>query len=221
MDKIMSKRIWRQGGLDTPDWREPRNLDELEQAFQALGTPMIVKPAHEGSTLGLTKVVEAGQLPSAWLLSSGLDTAVLAEQFIAGRELTVAVVQLGEQPYALPIIEIVAPGGQYDYDSKYFSDETRYLCPADLPAPLTQRIQSMVLEAFKQLGCEGWARADVMLRTSDQAPFLLEINTSPGMTGHSLVPMAARAAGLDYGDLCRLLLSQASLKVGRCAGAGA
>lgn len=221
MDKLMTKRIWRHGGLPTPDWREPRNLHELEQACQALGTPMIVKPAHEGSTLGLTKVMQASQLPSAWALSSGLDTAVVAEQFIAGRELTVAVVQLGEQTQALPIIEIVAPGGQYDYDSKYFSDETRYLCPADLPEPLTQRIQAIVLEAFKQVGCEGWARADVMLRAGDQEPFLLEINTSPGMTGHSLVPMAARAAGLDYGDLCRLLLGQASLKVGRRGGAGA
>ncbi len=221
MDKLMTKRVWRHGGLPTPDWHEPRSLADLEQAFRSLGRPMIVKPAHEGSTLGLTKVTDEAQLAPAWALASGLDTAVVAEQFIAGRELTVSVLQLDNQAHALPIIEIVAPGGEYDYDSKYFSEETRYLCPADLPEPLTRRIQALVLEAFRQVGCEGWARADVMLRESDREPFLLEINTSPGMTGHSLVPMAARAAGLDYGDLCRLLLGQASLKVGRRGGAGA
>src|SRR5690606_3166821 len=115
-----------------------------------------------------------------------------------GRELTVAVLGSGADARALPIIEIVAPAGNYDYQNKYFSDDTRYVCPAELPAPLAERIAALSLEAYRALDCEGWGRVDLMLRETDDEPFLLEVNTSPGMTGHSLVPMAARAVGMSY-----------------------
>jgi D-alanine-D-alanine ligase len=126
----------------------------------------------------------------------------------------VPILGTGAQARALPVIEILAPAGNYDYQNKYFRDDTRYECPAQLSAELTRRIQALSVAAFHAIGCEGWARVDVMLRRSDDAPFLLEINTSPGMTGHSLVPMGARAEGVSYEDLCVSVLASASLKSG-------
>ena len=139
------------------------------------------------------------------------DETILAEEFITGRELTVPVLGRGRDAQALPIVEIRAPQGNYDYHNKYFSDETQYLCPAPLDEALTKRIQSIAVRAFNALGAKGWARIDFMLRATDNEPFLLEINSSPGMTGHSLVPMSARAAGISYEDLCLRILADAAL----------
>ena len=186
-----------------------------------LGLPLIVKPPHEGSTIGITKVAGYSQMGEAFALAARFDDVVLAEEFVAGRELTVSIVQrAGGALEALPIIEIVAPGGNYDYQNKYFTDDTRYLCPAPVEAALSERIRALALEAFRAIGCEGWGRVDFMLRHADSEPFLLEVNTSPGMTGHSLVPMAARAVGLSYEDLCVEVLASAALKTRRATAGG-
>ena len=211
IDKIMTKRIWRFEGLSTPDWRLVSSAAETEQALQALGAPMIVKPSREGSTIGLTKVTSAEQCGKAYALASQYDPEVLCEQFIEGDETTCPVLGEGAAAQALPVIRIVAPEGNYDYQNKYFTDTTQYHCPSGLPAHEEAAIQRLVEKAFRALGCRGWARADIMIRASDRQPFLLEINTSPGMTGHSLVPMSARAAGLSYEDLCVGILATASL----------
>ena len=211
IDKIMTKRIWRFEGLSTPDWRLVSSAAETEQALQALGAPMIVKPSREGSTIGLTKVTSAEQCAKAYALASQYDPEVLCEQFIEGDETTCPVLGEGAAAQALPVIRIVAPEGNYDYENKYFTDTTQYHCPSGLPAHEEAAIQRLVEKAFRALGCRGWARADIMIRASDRQPFLLEINTSPGMTGHSLVPMSARAAGLSYEDLCVGILATASL----------
>lgn len=212
MDKIMTKRIWLQAGLPTPRYAVLDANTDLRRVPDDLGLPLIVKPPHEGSTLGLAKVMGHSDMKAAYERAARFDGTVLAEQFIAGRELTVAVLGSGDAARALPIVEIVAPGGNYDYEHKYFSDETQYLCPADLPEALARHIQKLCVRAYCALGCEGWGRADVML-DADGRPWLLEMNTSPGMTGHSLVPMAAKAAGMSYAELCVAILSEASCKV--------
>ncbi len=211
MDKIMTKRLWRADGLPTPDWRLVDSAVDTEQALQALGVPMIVKPAREGSTIGLTKVFTAGQCAEAYALAARYDPEVLCEQFIAGDETTCPVLGEGASAQALPLIRIVAPQGNYDYQNKYFTDDTQYHCPSGLPEAEEREIARIVVAAYRSLGCRGWARADVMIRASDRQPFLLEINTSPGMTGHSLVPMSARAAGISYEELCLRLLASATL----------
>jgi D-alanine-D-alanine ligase len=211
MDKIMTKRIWRFEGLPTPDWRLVSSADETVQALQALGAPMIVKPSREGSTIGLTKVTSPEQCAEAYALASRYDPEVLCEQFIEGDETTCPVLGEGAGAHALPVIRIVAPEGNYDYQNKYFTDVTQYHCPSGLPDAEEREIQRLVVAAFRALGCRGWGRADIMIRASDRQPFLLEINTSPGMTGHSLVPMSARAAGISYEDLCLGLLASAAL----------
>lgn len=212
MDKVMAKRVWRFEGLPTPDWRLVSSAEETRAALQALGAPMIVKPAREGSTLGLTKVERVEQCDAAYALASSYDTEVLCEEFIAGDETTCPVLGEGASAQALPVIRIVAPQGNYDYQNKYFTDTTQYHCPSGLPTEEEREIQRIVVQAYRTLGCRGWGRADVMIRASDRRPFLLEINTSPGMTGHSLVPMSARAAGLSYEQLCLWLVSQAALE---------
>lgn len=211
MDKIMTKRIWRFEGLPTPDWRMVASVADTQAAFAALGSPMIVKPAREGSTIGLTKVTSAEQCAQAYALAARYDPEVLCEEFIAGDETTCPVLGTGAAAQALPLIRIVAPDGNYDYQNKYFTDTTQYHCPSGLPQQEEEAIQRMVEKAYRTLGCRGWARADVMIRASDRKPFLLEINTSPGMTGHSLVPMAARAQGISYEALCLQLLATATL----------
>ncbi len=211
MDKIMTKRVWMQHGLPTPRFAVLSGREDLGQASE-LGWPLMIKPPHEGSTLGITKVAGADSLEAAYVLAAGFDEEVLAEQFIRGRELTVPVLGKGRDARALPVVEIIAPGGNYDYEHKYHSDATRYICPADLDAELTQEVRALAEQAYRALGCEGWGRADFML--DDQGrPWLLEMNTSPGMTGHSLVPMSARAAGMSYAELCIAILSTASCKV--------
>jgi len=211
MDKLMTKRIWLAEGLPTPAWRQVHSAAETRAAFAALGSPMIVKPVREGSTIGLTKVTTLEQCDAAYALASGQDPMVMCEQFIAGDEVTCPVLGTGADARALPLIRIVAPDGNYDYQHKYFTDDTQYLVPCGLPEGEEAAIQAIVLQAFRALDCRGWARADVMIDARSRKPYLLEINTSPGMTGHSLVPMSARAAGLDYPDLCLRVLEAASL----------
>jgi D-alanine-D-alanine ligase len=211
MDKAMTKRIWLADGLATPRFEMLNAHSDWAAVAAKLGLPLIVKPAHEGSTLGLSKVTAADQLPAAYALAARLDQAVMAEEFVAGMELTCAVLGHGDAARALPLIRIIAPDDNYDYQNKYFTDTTQYLCPSGLPAAQEAAIQALALASYRSLGCRGWSRVDVMLRASDDRPFLLEINTSPGMTGHSLVPMAAKAAGLNYEDLCCEILKQAAL----------
>ncbi len=211
MDKIMTKRIWRFEGLPTPDWRMVDSAEATRDALQALGAPMIVKPARDGSSIGLTKVMNADECAKAYELAAQYDAEVLCEQFIAGDETTCPVLGTGAKAAALPVIRIVVPEGNYDYQNKYFTDTTQYHCPSGLPAAEEAEIQRIVEKAFRTLGCRGWARADIMIRASDRKPFLLEINTSPGMTGHSLVPMAARASGVSYENLCLGILAMSTL----------
>ncbi len=211
MDKLMTKRIWIAEGLSTPAWRQVHSAAETRAAFEALGSPMIVKPVREGSTIGLTKVMTADQCEAAYALAAGQDPMVMCEQFIAGDEVTVPVLGTGAQARALPVIRIVAPDGNYDYQHKYFTDDTKYLVPCGLPDGEEAAIQALVLKSFRTLDCRGWARADVMIDAKTRQPYLLEINTSPGMTGHSLVPMSARATGLSYEDLCLQVLASAAL----------
>jgi len=211
MDKLMTKRIWIAEGLATPAWRQVHSAAETRAAFEALGSPMIVKPVREGSTIGLTKVMTTDQCDAAYALAAGQDPMVMCEQFIAGDEVTCPVLGTGSQARALPVIRIVAPDGNYDYQHKYFTDDTQYLVPCGLPEGEEAAIQALVLKAFLTLDCRGWARADVMIDARTRIPWLLEINTSPGMTGHSLVPMSARATGLSYEDLCLQVLASAAL----------
>jgi D-alanine-D-alanine ligase len=211
MDKLMTKRIWLAEGLPTPLWRHVQTVQETRAAFAALGSPMIIKPVREGSTIGLTKVTHIDQCEAAFALAQAQDPRVMCEQFISGDEVTCPVLGSGDQARALPVIRIVAPDGNYDYQNKYFTDDTQYLVPSDLPVAEEANIQALVLKAFKALDCRGWARADVMIDQATRAPYLLEINTSPGMTSHSLVPMSARAVGVSYEALCLQLLASASL----------
>jgi len=211
IDKIMTKRLWRADGLPTPAWLRVDSAASTGAALAQLGSPMIVKPAREGSTLGLSKVTDAGQCQAAYALAAGLDDEVLCEQFVQGDEVTVPLLGSGAQARALPVIRIVAPDGNYDYQNKYFTNSTEYLVPCGLAAGEEAAIQQLALAAYHSLGCRGWARADVMIDATTRQPYLLEINTSPGMTGHSLVPMSAKAAGISYAQLCLQILQQATL----------
>jgi D-alanine-D-alanine ligase len=211
IDKVMTKRIWRAEGLATPAWQQVESAAATEQAFAELGSPMIVKPGREGSTIGLTKVTARDQCAGAYALAAQCDTEVLCEQFISGDEVTIAVLGTGASARALPVIRIVAPDGNYDYQNKYFTNTTQYLVPCGLPDGEEAAIQQLVLKAYQLLGCRGWARVDVMIDGRTRQPYLLEINTSPGMTSHSLVPMSARAAGISYPALCVEILQHAAL----------
>lgn len=219
MDKVMTKRIWQSAGLATPASvslsPEQQSPERVATIVPTLGLPLIVKPPHEGSSIGVTKVEQASQLPSALELALKLDPTLLAEAFIDGDEVTCPVLGQGVDAVALPVVRIAAPNGDYDYQNKYFTDEVQYHCPSGLSAQLEQQIQHLVLASYRELGCRGWGRADLMIRRSDQQPFLLEMNTSPGMTSHSLVPMSARAAGISYPDLCMWLIRSAALDGGR------
>ena len=215
MDKAMTKRVWLHSGLSTPDFVMLNADSDWKMIIARLGLPLIVKPAHEGSTLGLTKVKSADELPAAYTMAAKFDKAVMAEQFISGMELTCPVMGYADSARALPVVRIVAPDANYDYQNKYFSDETQYLCPSGLPPAQEKQIQELALQSYRTLGCRGWARADVMVRESDNQPFLLEINTSPGMTSHSLVPMSAAAAGMPYEKLCVEILRMAALDLGQ------
>lgn len=196
MDKVRTKMVWLACGLPTPRYEVIRTGSNWEEVAARLGLPLIIKPAHEGSTLGLTKVATAAELSTAFTEAARYDPLVLAEEFVEGEELTAGF--LGAQ--ALPLIRIEAPAGNYDYQNKYFSDETKYFCPCGLSADQERAIQGLVMQAVEALGCSGWGRAD-LIRRRNGAVSLLEMNTSPGMTTHSLVPMAARAAGMSFQQL--------------------
>lgn len=215
MDKITTKLLWLMQGLPTPKYAIVTPDADLTQVQADLGLPLIVKPPLEGSTIGITKVEAADGLKAAVDLALTYDESALAEQFITGREFTVAILGRGKTARALPIVEIVAPGGNYDYEHKYHGNATQYFCPARLDDTLAAEMAKIAVDAYNALGCEGWGRVDVMLRASDNRPFLLEANTSPGMTSHSLVPMAAAAVGIDYPDLCLEILRSARLKMAK------
>ena len=208
IDKIATKQIWLSNGLSTPEFEELTAASDWSAVVKKLGLPLIVKPAHEGSSLGLTKVKSAEELPAAYQLAAGLDKKVIAETCIVGDELTCPLVGQGETAEALPVIKIIPPQANYDFHNKYFSDETQYLCPTGLAPEVNAQVQALALAAYKALGCRTWGRADVMLDQKTGKPHLLEMNTSPGMTSHSLVPMAAKAAGVGYADLVLWLLMQ-------------
>ena len=215
MDKVMTKRIWEAQGLPTPRYVVLGPAQQQREHSVAvpdeLGLPLIVKPPREGSSIGVTKVKGHSQMQDAVRLSARYDPDVLCEEFIEGEEVTCPVIGSGAGAQTLPVVRINAPEGAYDYQNKYFTDAVSYHCPSGLAALEEREISRIVLAAFLSLGCRGWARADLMIRASDRKPFLLEINTSPGMTGHSLVPMSAKAAGISYPDLCLQVLQLAAL----------
>ncbi|MBK6336341.1 MAG: D-alanine--D-alanine ligase [Betaproteobacteria bacterium] len=203
MDKWRTKLVWLASGIPTPRYRIVDADTDWPGVIAELGLPLIVKPAREGSTIGITKVVGADPdaLAAAWAAAALHDPLVLVEEFVSGVELTASIID----GRALPLIRIEAPQGNYDYHNKYFSDETRYFCPCGLPEAQEQEIRERSLAAFDVVGCTGWGRLDLILRADGSFQFL-EVNTSPGMTGHSLVPMAARQAGIAFGELCVRIL---------------
>ncbi len=214
MDKVMTKRVWLADGLPTPQYVRLTG-DQLVPEIVAgvtvaLGLPLIVKPPREGSSIGVTKVEAAAQVGDAIVLASRYDADVLCEAFVEGDEVTCPVLGEGATARALPVIKIVAPEGAYDYQNKYFTDDVRYQVGA-LPQAEEIELRRLAVAAFRSLGCRGWGRADFMIRAGDRQPLLLEMNTSPGMTGHSLVPMSAKAMGVSYEDLCLEILSMATL----------
>jgi D-alanine-D-alanine ligase len=220
MNKIMTKNIWQAKGLPTPAWIEVSSAAATEAAFRELKAPMIVKPALEGSSIGITKITDVNQCVAAYKLAAMQDSKIICEQFISGDEVTCTVLDTsnsteiyngGKSITALPIIKIVAPSGKYDYQNKYFTNDTKYLIPCNLPEGEEIAIQELAVTAFNSLGCRGWARLDVMIDGSTRKPYFLEINTAPGMTGHSLSPMSAKQYGLNFEMLCMQVLSTATL----------
>jgi D-alanine-D-alanine ligase len=214
MDKVMTKRIWIAEGIATPKYKvlhkgsfERREVIEVPDD---LGLPVVVKPAREGSSIGVTKVMGYSGMTEAVEVAGKLDADILCEECIEGDEVTCPVIGEGDNARALPVIRIVAPEGNYDYQNKYFTEDTHYLVPSGLPKGEEETIQALVLRAYRVLGCRGWGRIDVMIDAKTRKPYLLEINTSPGMTGHSLVPMSAKAAGISYPELCLQVLQTAS-----------
>lgn len=215
LDKPMTKRVWRTHDLPTPKFEMLGDDMDPHAVVASLGLPIAVKPAIEGSSLGFSRVNETAELRAAYELARRYDRGVIAEAFITGREFTCALLETSAGSVeALPVIEIVAPKGEYDYQNKYFGTATKYLCPAPISAGLEAEMRELSVRAFQALGCKGWARVDVML-DPEIGPMLLEINTSPGMTDHSLVPMAARQAGLSYEQLVMQVAAGASLKLER------
>ena len=203
MDKSRTKLVWLASGIPTPRYRMVDARTDWWSVVAELGLPLIVKPAREGSTIGLSKVttVDHDELAIAWREAARHDKLVLVEEFVGGIELTASILE----DRALPLIRIEAPEGNYDYHNKYFSDETRYYCPSGIPEATERAIQAQSLEAFRLVGATGWGRLDLILRPDGTWQFL-EANTSPGMTGHSLVPMAAKQAGIAFPDLCVAIL---------------
>jgi D-alanine-D-alanine ligase len=206
MDKWRTKLVWQAAGIPTPKYHIVTPQSDVKKILDDLGLPLIIKPAREGSSIGVAKVCSANEFEAAFQLAYKLDPLVIAEEFIDGQELTATIV--GD--VALPLIRIEAPEGDYDYKNKYFTDDTKYHCPSGVRADVEDAIRADTLKAFQVLGCTGWGRADVMLRADGRYGFL-ELNTSPGMTSHSLVPMAARAVGISYPELCVRILELARL----------
>ena len=204
MDKLRTKLLWHAEGLPTPPYAVLTKDSDLRTVARKLGVPLMVKPASEGSSIGMSKVRSAARLDEAYALAVNYDRVVIAEKFIGGTELTAGI--LGDQ--VLPLIKIETPRDFYDYEAKYIADDTRYIVPCGLSAARERDMQALCLKAFRALGCRGWGRVDLMLNRQGRA-FVLEVNTVPGMTDHSLVPKAARAVGMSYEDLCLRILEAA------------
>ncbi len=204
MDKWRTKLLWRAAGLPTPNYELMSARTDPAGLAGRLGLPLMVKPAREGSSIGMGKVTTIEKIAPAYELAARYDDVVIAERFVEGIELTAAI--LGDEP--LPLIRLETPREFYDYEAKYFADDTRYICPCGLPAEQERTVQRTALEAFRILGCSGWGRVDAML-DHDGKLQLLEVNTIPGMTDHSLVPMAARAKGISFEDLVVRILDTA------------
>lgn len=216
IDKIMTKRIWQADAIPTPAyWQIASAVFDIntsaQQAVDAVGLPMVVKAPHEGSSIGVYKAETLEAVAQAMQDVAAIDKHILCEALITGAEYTCPIIGQGADAKALPLIHIIAPDGNYDYQQKYFTDAVQYKCPCDMPTAEHSQLQDMALRAYHSLGCRGWSRVDIIVRDSDKQPFFLEINTSPGMTSHSLVPMAARAVGVEYADLCLHILAQAQL----------
>jgi D-alanine-D-alanine ligase len=209
MDKWRSKLVWQAAGIPVPAFEVVEAESDFAAIEARLGLPLFVKPANEGSSIGISKVKQAGGLKAAYELAAKYDRIVIAESFLAGGEYTVGVISTGnsETMRALPAIRIVPAGEFYDYEAKYLRDDTAYRIPSGLSAEQEAEMQQLALKAFAVIGGRGWGRVDVML-DADGRPYCLEANTAPGMTDHSLVPMAARAAGLDFSHLVRAVLEE-------------
>jgi D-alanine-D-alanine ligase len=213
MDKWRTKLIWTAAGIPTPRYELIDARSDFAAVAKRLGLPIMVKPANEGSSIGMTKVRKADALRDACALATQYDPLVIAEQYIDGVELTVGV--LGGD--ALPAIRLETPRDFYDYEAKYIADDTRYILPCGLAEAEERRVAQESLRAFETLGCRGWGRVDLMVDRAG-APYFLEVNTSPGMTDHSLVPMAARHAGISFDELCVRILALATVGVGQPGG---
>ncbi|MEO1767476.1 D-alanine--D-alanine ligase [Thiobacter aerophilum] len=207
MDKWRTKMIWQAAGIPTPRYALLDADSDFDAVVRELGLPLMVKPASEGSSIGMSKVVHARDLPAAWELAARHDRLVIAEAFVTGAEYTAGI--LGER--ALPLIRLETPRSFYDYDAKYLANDTRYIVPCGLPPEREQALQALALRAFHILGCRGWGRADFIV-DEQGTPYFLEMNTAPGMTDHSLVPMAARQAGLSFEELVLRILELARLE---------
>jgi D-alanine-D-alanine ligase len=204
MDKWRTKLLWQAAGVPTPPYEMLAKSSDFFGIAERLGLPLMVKPAREGSSIGMSKVTSVEKLEAAYDFAAEYDDTIIAERFVEGVEVTAAI--LNDE--ALPLIRLETPRVFYDYQAKYFADDTRYLCPSGLPQAQESAVKAEALRAFRLLGCSGWGRVDIMLDAAG-APYLLEVNTSPGMTDHSLVPMAARARGMDYDELCLAILESA------------
>jgi D-alanine-D-alanine ligase len=212
MDKWRTKLIWRALNISTPDFEMVHDKSDFAAIEQKLGLPLFVKPANEGSSIGISKVKQKGALQAAYLLACKADPLVIAEKFMGGGEYTVGILGDALNEYrALPIIRIVPKNEFYDYEAKYLRDDTEYLCPCGLSAEKEAQIQAEALQAFKAIGCTGWGRVDFLMDAAGQHYFL-ELNTSPGMTDHSLVPMAAKAAGMSFDELVIKILTMTLAK---------
>jgi D-alanine-D-alanine ligase len=211
MDKWRTKLLWKALDIKTPDFAVVKAQSDFAAIEQQLGLPLFVKPANEGSSIGISKVKQKGALEAAYLLASKADDLVIAEQFVGGGEYTVGILSDGKGGFtALPIVRIVPKNEFYDYEAKYLRDDTEYLCPCGLSAAVEAQIQQEAIAAFTALGCSGWGRVDFLMDEAGQH-FFLEVNTSPGMTDHSLVPMAAKAAGMSFDALVMKVLESADV----------
>ncbi len=208
MDKMRTKLLWLGAGISTPNYQQLNDKTDSEALVRHLGLPIMVKPASEGSSIGMSKVLRVQDVAGAYALAATHDKVVIAEQFIEGRELTAGI--LDDVP--LPLIRLETPRDFYDYEAKYLANDTRYIVPCGLPRQVEDDLQAQALRAYSLLGCRGWGRVDLMLARNGR-PYFLEVNTSPGMTDHSLVPMAAREAGMSFVDLCLRILSLAGAGV--------
>ena len=207
MDKLRTKELLEGIGIDTPPWRLIADEAECPAVAAELGVPMIVKPALEGSSIGMSRVENAADLPAAWRKAAESGSEVFAEAWVHGPEYTAAILH-GQ---VLPLIRIDANNTFYDYEAKYFSDDTRYVCPCGLPAEQEQALAEIALRTFRAVGASGWGRVDFMMNEASGEPYVLEVNTVPGMTSHSLVPMAANHAGIDFGGLAWRILETSFL----------